>query len=278
MTRRLDSFWTCRDVRRAGPGGFRPAWSHPGTAQEPRRRPTEGPREAPDSPTRHQEASRGAQTRQGAISKRFWRESGPPGTSKNLTKCCTVDDFRGFRNLARKASTEAQNAPKGAPREAHMSPRRAPGGPRSAPRAPQTAPRGAWSAPRGAHDHPGAPEERAKRSPSRPNASREAFQSPCRSIWGAPGGSFSSPLGVLSEACARYPTQTNKKLPYMRCTRAVRLAPARPLRALARCLSIAPARSAGAGARRLRVASARLDTSLQAEAVNRRHFYVCACL
>ena len=159
-----------------------------------------------------------------------------------------------------------------------MSPRRATGGPRSDPRAPQTAPRGARSALRGAHDHPGAPQERAKRSPSRPNASREAFKSPCRSISGVPGGSFSSPLGVLPEACARYPTQTNKKLPCMRCTRAVRLAPARPLRALARCLSIAPARSAGAGARRLRVASARLDTSLQTEAVYRRDLYVCACL
>ena len=71
MTRRLDSLWTRPDVRPAGCGEVRPVWSHPGTAEEPRRRPTEGPTEAQDSPTRPQEASRGAQTRLGAISKRF---------------------------------------------------------------------------------------------------------------------------------------------------------------------------------------------------------------
>ena len=159
-------------------GRARPVWSHPGTAQEPRRRPTEGPREASDSPTRPPEAPRDAQTSLGATSRRFWSDSGGPGTSKNSKKCCTVVDFRGFRDFAREPSTEAQKAPKGAPREAQMSPRRAPGGPRSGPRAPKTAPRAARSAPRGAQDHPGAPQESTQGAPSRPDASRELFGSP----------------------------------------------------------------------------------------------------
>ena len=183
MTGRLDYFWTRPDVICAGGGGFRPAWSHPGTAQEPRRRPQDRAREAQDSPTRLPEVFRGAQTRQGRISKRFWSESGPPGTSKNLTKCCTVDDFRGFRYLAREPSTEGQNAPKGAPREAQMSPRRAPGGPRSGPRAPKTVPKGARSAPRGAQDHPGAPQEpqAAQTPPGSPSGAHFGF------ILGPPG-------------------------------------------------------------------------------------------
>ena len=113
-------------MSRASSGAPRPVWSHPGTAQEPRSRPMEGPREAQDSPTRPQEASRGAQTRLGAISKRFHSDLGAPRTSKNLKKCCTVSEFRGSRDFAREPSTEAQKAPKGAPREAQMSPRRAP--------------------------------------------------------------------------------------------------------------------------------------------------------
>ena len=169
---------------------MRPVWSHPGTAQEPRRRPTEGPREASDSPTRPPEAPRDAQTSLGATSRRFWSDSGGPGTSKNSKKCCTVVDFRGFRNIAREPSTEAQKAPKGAPREAQMSPRRAPGGPRSGPRAPKTAPRASRSAPRGAQDHPGAPQERTQGAPSRPDASRKPFGSPCWSHLGAPGAHF----------------------------------------------------------------------------------------
>ena len=170
---------------------FRLVWSHPGTAQEPRRRPTQGPTEAQDSPTRPQEASTGA-----------------PRTSKNLKKCCTVSEFRGSRDFARERSTEAQKAPKGAPREAQMSPRRAPGGPRSGPRAPKTAPRGARSAPRGAQDHPGAPQERTQGAPSRPDASREPFGSPFWPHLGAPGASFSSLLGVLFEPRARSARQT----------------------------------------------------------------------
>ena len=171
-------------MSRAGGGRTRPGLSHPGTAQEPRRRPMEGPREAQDSPTRPPEVFRGAQTRQGTVSQRLLGDSGAPGTSKNLTKCCTVDDFRGFRYLAREPSTEGQNAPKGAPREAQMSPRRAPGGPRSGPRAPKTAPRASRSAPRGAQDHPGAPQERTQGAPSRPDASREPILA---SSWGPRG-------------------------------------------------------------------------------------------
>ena len=195
-------------MRSASCGAPRPAWSHPGTAQEPRRRPQDRPREAQDSPTRPPEVVRGAQTRQGPISKRFWADFGAPGTSKNLKKCCTVDDFQGFRDFAREPSTEAQKAPKGAPREAQMSPRRAPGGPRSGPRAPKTAPRGARSAPRGAQDHPGAPQERTQGAPSRPDASREPFGSPFWPHLGAPGASFSSLLGVLFEPRARPARQT----------------------------------------------------------------------
>ena len=71
MTRRLDYFWTRPDVSPAGSGKFRPAWSHPETAQEPRRRPQDRAREAQDSPTRPPEVFRGAQTRQGTVSKRF---------------------------------------------------------------------------------------------------------------------------------------------------------------------------------------------------------------
>ena len=143
-------------MSRARPGEFRPVWSHPGTAQEPRRRPTEGPTEGQDSLTRPQEASRGAQTRLGAISKRFHSDLGAPRTSKNLKKCCTVSEFRVFRDFAREPSTEAQNAPKGPPREAQMSPRCAPGRPRSGPRAPQD----------GSKRRP----ERAKRRPRPPRS------------------------------------------------------------------------------------------------------------
>ena len=182
----------------AGCGALRPVWSHPGTAQEPRRRPTEGPGEVQDSPTRPREPSRGAQTRLGAISKRFHSDLGAPRTSKNLKKCCTVSEIRGFRDFAREPSTEAQKHPKGAPRGAQMSPRRAPGDPRSGPRAPKTAPRAARSAPIGAQDHPGPPQERTQGAPSRPDASREPFG---RSFWphlGAPGASFSSLLRSFS--------------------------------------------------------------------------------
>ena len=163
----------------ARPGTSRPAWSHPGTAQEPRRRPQDRPREAQDSPKRPQEASRSA------LSKRFWTNSGGPGASKNLKKCCTVVDFQGFRDFAREPSTEAPKAPKGAPREAQMSPRRAPGGPRSGPK---------------------------KRRPRPPQAaSREASGtgSPFWPHLGAPGASFSSLLGVPFEPRARPARQTN---------------------------------------------------------------------
>ena len=174
-------------MRPAGSGALRPVWSHPGTAQEPRRRPTEGPREAQDSPTRPPEAPRGAQTRLGAISKRFHSDLGAPRTSKNLKKCCTVSEFRGFRDFAREPSTEAQKAPNGAPREAQMSPRRAPGGPRSGPRAPKTAPRAARSAPRGAQDHPGPPQESTQGA--------QAAQTPPGSPSGAHFGLILEPPG-----------------------------------------------------------------------------------
>ena len=168
-------------------GNFRPVWSHPGTAQAPRRRPMVMPRELQDSPKRPQEASRSAQTPLGAISKRFWTNFGGPGTSKNHKKCCTVVDFRGLRDFAREPSTEAQEAQKGAPREAQMSPRRAPGGPRSDPRAPKTAPRGARSAPRGAQDHPGAPQESTQGA--------QAAQTPPGSPSGAHFGLILEPPG-----------------------------------------------------------------------------------
>ena len=174
-------------MRPASSGAFRPVWSHPGTAQEPRRRPTEGPTEGQDSLTRPQEASRGAQTRLGAISKRFHSDLGAPRTSKNLKKCCTVSEFRGSRDFAREPSTEAQRAPKGAPREAQMSPRRAPGGPRSGPRAPKTAPRAARSAPRGAQDHPGPPQESTQGA--------QAAQTPPGSPSGAHFGLILGPPG-----------------------------------------------------------------------------------
>ena len=168
-------------------------WSHPGTAQEPRRRPQDRAREAQDSPTRPPEVFRGAQTRQGGISKRFWSESGPPGTSKNLTKCCTVDDFRGFRHLARKASTEAQNAPKGAPREAQMSPRRAPGGPRSGPRAQEGSKRCLERAKRRPT------QERPRRGPKEP----QAAQTPPGSPSGAHFGLILGPPGLIFEPSRR---------------------------------------------------------------------------
>ena len=167
---------------------MRPAWSHPGTAQEPRRRPQDRPREASDSPTRPPEAPRDAQTSLGATSRRFWSDSGGPGTSKNSKKCCTVVDFHGFRNIAREPSTEAQKAPKGAPREAHMSPRRAPGGPRSGPRAPKTAPPGArQEAPTTTQEHP-------RRGPKGPQAAQTPPESPSGAhfglILGPPGPHF----------------------------------------------------------------------------------------
>ena len=169
---------------------MRPVWSHPGTAQEPRRRPQDRPREAQDSPTRPQrlsEAPRHARDR-------FPSDSGPilepPGPRKTSKSVVLSTNFEGFRDFAREPSTEAQEAPKGAPREAQMSPRRAPGGPRSGPRAPKTAPRGARSAPRGAQDHPGAPQERTQGAPSRPDASREPFGSPFWPHLGAPGAHF----------------------------------------------------------------------------------------
>ena len=167
-------------MSRARGGAFRPVWRHPGTAQEPRRRPTEGPREPQDSPKRPQEASRGAQTRQGAISKRFWSDFGGAETSKNLK----ISEFRGFRDFAREPSTEAQKDPKGTPWEAQMIPRRAPGGPRSGPRAPKTAPRGARSAPRGAQD----PQE----GPKGP----QATQTPPGSPSGAHSGLILGPPGL----------------------------------------------------------------------------------
>ena len=131
----------------------------PGEAQ----RGSRGPKKPPEAPRRAWERFR---SDFGAIL----------GVSKNLNKCYTVSEFRGFRDFAREPSTEAQKAPKGAPRETQMSPRRAPGGPRSGPRAPKTAPRGARSAPRDAQDPPGAPQERTKGAPSRPDA------------WGSPSG------------------------------------------------------------------------------------------
>ena len=149
-----------------------PDWS--GATQGRPRSHADGSRTGPERPKTAPEVFRGAQTRQGRISKRFGSEPGSPGTSKNLTKCCTVDDFRGFRHLARKPSTEVQNAPKGAPREAQMSPRRA--------------------------------QDRPRRGPK--DASREPFGSPFWPHLGAPGASFSSLLGVLFEPRARSARQT----------------------------------------------------------------------
>ena len=111
-------------MRCTGAGDPRRAWSHPGTAQEPRRRPTEGPTEAQDSPKRPQEASTGA-----------------PRTSKNFKKCCTVSDFHGFRDFARGPPTEAQKAPKGASREEEP-PRRLQEAPKTTQDRPRRAPKG----------------------------------------------------------------------------------------------------------------------------------------
>ena len=169
----------------AGCGALRPVWSHPGTAQEPRRRPTQGPTEGQDSLTRPQEASRGAQTRLGAISKRFHSDLGAPRTSKNLKKCCTVSEFRGFRDFAREPSTEAQKAPKGAPREAQMSPRRAPGGPRSG----KTAPRAARSAKRRPRPPRSAPGEHP-RGPKPPRRLQGAIREPILASSWPPGPHF----------------------------------------------------------------------------------------
>ena len=177
-------------MSRASCGGLRPVWSHPGTAQEPRRRPTQGPTEAQDSPTRPPEAPRGTQTCLGATSKRFLSDSGAPGTSKNLKKCCTVSAFRSFCDFAREPSTVAPKAANGASWEAQMSPRRAPGGPRSGPREPKTAPRAARCAPRGAQDHPGAPQERTKGAPSRPDAPGSPSGAHVGLILGSPGHHF----------------------------------------------------------------------------------------
>ena len=153
-------------------------WVPRGAVVSDRPRATQGPQERPrgaqDSPKRPQEASRGSQTGLGAISKRLSNDFVGPGTSKNLKKCCTVNEFRGSRDFAREPSTEAQEAPKEAPREAQMSPRRAPGGPRSGP-----SPDGSKSLP-----------ERAKRRPRPPRSApgEQAAQKPIlASSWGPRG-------------------------------------------------------------------------------------------
>ena len=181
-------------------GAFRPVWSHPGTAQEPRRRPQDRPREAQDSLKRTQEASRGAQTRRGAISKRFWSDFGGPETSKNLKKCCTVSEFRGFRDCAREPSTEGQKAPKEDPGEAQMSPRRAPGGPRSGPRAPKMAPRAA----RSTQDRP----RRAPKGPKPPRRLQGALRELILASSWAPRGFIFEPSEVLFDPRARSARQT----------------------------------------------------------------------
>ena len=173
---------------------MRPVWSHPGTAQEPRRRP--------------QEASRGAHTRLGMIPKRFVNDSGTPGTLKNLKKGCTVSVFRYFCDLARKPSTEARKAPNGAPREAQMSPRRAPGGPRSS----QEQPRSLQEPPGARQEAPKTTQERSRRGPKGPQAAQTPPEMPSGAHFGLilapPGGPFSSPPGVLFELRARSTTHT----------------------------------------------------------------------
>ena len=159
----------------ARPGEVRPVWRHPGTAQEPRRRPTQGPTEAQDSPTRRPEASTGAQTRLGTIWKRFRAILVPPEPRKTSKSAVLSANFVVFAISL------------GSLREAQMSPRRAPGGPRSGPRAPKTAPRAARSAPRGAQDHPGAPQERTQGA--------QAVQTPPGSPSGAHFGLILGPPG-----------------------------------------------------------------------------------
>ena len=148
---------------RWGATGLEPPRDGPGATQTAQDR----PREPQDSPTRPPEVFRGAQTRQGTISKRVLSDSGAPGTSKNLKKCCTVVDFQGFRDFAREPSTEAQKARKGAPREAQMSPRRAqertrrlqeaPGARQEAPKTTQERPRRGPKGPQAAQTPPGSP-------------------------------------------------------------------------------------------------------------------------
>ena len=90
-----------------------------------------------------------------AAQRRFPNDFGALGTWKNLKKCHTVDEFRGFRNFAKAHQKEVQKAPKSDPREAQIDPRSG----QERPRRPQ--------------ERPGRPPERPKSRQERPKRTQE---------------------------------------------------------------------------------------------------------
>ena len=167
---------------RASSGEVRLACSHPGTAQEPRRRPTQGPREAQDRPTQRHPDTPGSDFQ--AILKRFWY----PQDLEKLQKVLYCQRFSRFPRSRKGAFNRGPQSSKRSPPGGPNEPQVRPGCPRSGPRAPKTAPRGARSAPRRAQDHPGPLQERTQGAPSRPDASREpVVSSPFWPHLGAPG-------------------------------------------------------------------------------------------
>ena len=168
----------------AGGGGFRPAWSHPETAQEARRRPQDRAREAQDSPTRPPEVVRGAQTRQGPISKRFWSPRDLEKPQKVLY-CRRFSRFSRFRKGAfNRGPRSSKRSPPGGPNEAQARP----GRPQERPKSPQDGskrrPERAKRRPRPPRSAPG----EDPRSPKPPRRLRGALGKPIlASSWGARG-------------------------------------------------------------------------------------------
>ena len=173
--------WTRLDLSCARGGGSRPVWSHLGTAQEPRTRPQDRPREAQDSPTRPQKASRGAQTRQGALSKRFWTPWDLEKPQKVLY-CRRFSWFSQYRKGAfNRGPKSSKRSPPGGPNE----PQARPGRPQERPKSPQD---GSKSCPE--REAPKTTQERPRRGPKGP----QAAQTPPGSPSGAHFGLILGPL------------------------------------------------------------------------------------
>ena len=112
---------------------MRPAWSHPGTAQEPRRGPTEGSREPQDSSTRPQRRPDAPGSAFEAILDQFW---GPWDLEKpqKVLYCRRFSRFSRFRKGAfNRGPKSSKRSPPGGPNE----PQARPGRPQERPKSPQ---------------------------------------------------------------------------------------------------------------------------------------------
>ena len=128
-----------------------------------------------------------------AAQTRFSSDFGALGTWKNLKKCHTVDEFRGFRNFVKahqKRSKKLQKVTPGSPKLTPGAARSAPGGPRSPPGRPPERPKSRQERPKRTQDPPKLGFRAALTAHLSPNRFPEASRRP---FWTLPGAIFRPP-------------------------------------------------------------------------------------